>query len=83
MNDLFIDPITHQEVLGRARLAMDEVLAELDPDILEQMDWRDIAEQFYLNGYINGALETVNDSHFRETIELFNEEVEYQQQHSG
>lgn len=87
MDRIHIDPVTSKQIFKVARDNFEEVAEELLEDygeeMLEEMDWLDLAELFYTNGYINGVVDTEKNEELREIGNLMNEEIDYQQQHSS
>lgn len=83
MNEFELDPITKKQVMGLVADNFEGVLEELLEDngeeILQSMEWYEIAELFYTNGYVNGIIDATKSEELRETVSLMNDEIEYQQ----
>lgn len=79
---VFIDPETEGKLEERIRRSFHEILQAIEEDTglesLDELDMQDIAEVFYTNGYIRGAIDAVKDPDFRDDVELINDEIDYQ-----
>lgn len=47
-------------------------------EVFEQANWRDIAEMFFTNGFINGAIKSMIDEVLYEHISIIVDELDYQ-----
>lgn len=77
---LYIDPTTQQEFEEAARQAYHDLLDSIDPEDYEDedLDYQDIAELFFYNGFMSGCLKMHADEDFRETVLVLDEEVKMQ-----
>lgn len=50
----------------------------MDADELEQLDYQDIAEMFFYNGFYRGAMAMTDNADLRETINMMTKEINYQ-----
>lgn len=79
---IVIDPWTEKNIEERTRKSFLEILCAISEDTglesLDDLDTQDIAEVFYTNGYIRGAIDVLKDEKFRDDIELMNDEIDYQ-----
>lgn len=75
---LYIDPTTEREFEEAARQAYSSLMESIDVEDLEDLDYQDIAELFFYNGFMSGCLKMHTDEDFRETILVLNEEVKMQ-----
>lgn len=85
MNPIEIDPTTQKDVLIKARELFESLIHEMESEgyPIERLDWADwleIAESFYTNGFINGAMEMLKDEDFKEAVKLMSDEIDYQQE---
>jgi len=84
LDKVHIDPDTESEVMQKCDARFNNVIEELMEDcsesVLAELDWLELARLFYTNGYINGALDTVDDEEFHEAVSLMHDEIQYQKE---
>lgn len=77
-----LDPITQKQVILRAtdncNKVIKRIMIEMGEEILCTMGWEEIAQLFFYQGFTNGAIATVADDEFRDTVALMVDEIEYQ-----
>ena len=81
-NLVTLDPVTQRQVLIRAtdnyHKVINRIVAEMGEEIFCTMGWEEIAQLFFYQGFTNGAIATVADDEFRDTVALMVDEIEYQ-----
>lgn len=82
MSKIVIDPWTEESVMEKVRHSFEETMDSLVEDVgigtLSSLDYYYLAELFYTNGYIHGAMLATSNTDFRDDIDLMNDEIEYQ-----
>ena len=77
-----LDPDTRKLVFDTIQEEYEEcvenVVGEGEEEFFEELDWRDVSNLFYFNGFLHGCLKTAVNSDFLEAIKLMKEELEYQ-----
>ena len=76
--DITIDPITQEEFDEAAGAAFDafvEVLGDMD---FSEMDYQEIAQTFFVNGFYRGCMAMTDNADLQETIHMMAEETKYQ-----
>lgn len=76
--DIAIDPITEKEFNDAVSDAFNEVVEAMDTDALEKLDYQDIAEMFFYNGFYRGCMAMTDNADLRETIHMMSKEINYQ-----
>lgn len=81
---IYIDPQTMDEVTDAALADFDDTLNDMldngECDDFDLVAWQEIARQFYVNGYVHGAMEALSNEDFADSISLMDEEVKYQRE---
>ena len=76
--DITIDPITQKEfdeAAGEAFDALVEALGDID---YSDMDYQEIAQTFFFNGFYRGCMAMTDNPDLQETIHMMAEETNYQ-----
>ena len=76
--NIILDPMTEQEFNDAVYNAFNEVVEAMDADELEQLDYQDIAEMFFYNGFYRGAMAMTDNEDLKETINMMTKEINYQ-----
>lgn len=80
-----LDPETRMTVFSTAFRDFDgiveDVLKDNPKEFYENLPWIKVAKMFYMNGYIHGAGECVENPKFKEAIEMMACEIEYQKKY--
>lgn len=83
---IHIDPETQDSIIACGMADFDASVEQFiasNPHLdFDSVSWIDIAQQFFINGYISGALEAISNQDFKESIELMDEEIKYQQENN-
>lgn len=77
-DNIILDPMTQKEFDDAVSDAFNEVVEAMDADELEQLDYQDIAEMFFYNGFYRGAMAMTDNADLKETIHMMAEEINYQ-----
>lgn len=77
-DNIILDPMTEQEFNDAVSDAFNEVVEAMDTDALEQLDYQDIAEMFFYNGFYRGAMAMTDNADLQETIHMMSKEINYQ-----
>lgn len=77
-DNITLDPITEQEFNDAVYDAFNEVVEAMDSDELEQLDYQDIAEVFFYNGFYRGCMAMTDNADLQETIHMMSKEINYQ-----
>lgn len=82
-----LDPETRMTVFSTAFRDFDgiveDVLKNNPEEFYENLPWIEVAKMFYLNGYIHGAGEYMENPEFAEAIKLFTDEIAYQKKYNN
>ena len=76
--DITIDPITQQEFDDAACEAFDAFVNALGDVDFSEMDYQDIAQTFFFNGFYRGCMAMTDNADLQETIQMMAEETNYQ-----
>lgn len=76
--DITIDPITQQEFDDAAGEAFDAFVNALGDVDFSEMDYQDIAQTFFFNGFYRGCMAMTDNADLQETIQMMAEETNYQ-----
>ena len=76
--DITIDPITQQEFDDAAGEAFDAFVNALGDVDFSEMDYQDIAQTFFFNGFYRGCMAMTDYADLQETIQMMAEETNYQ-----
>ena len=77
-DNIILDPMTQKEFDDAVSDAFNEVVEAMDTDALEQLDYQDIAEMFFYNGFYRGCMAMTDNADLQETIHMMAEETKYQ-----
>lgn len=77
-DNIILDPITEKEFNDAAYDAFNDVVGAMDTDALEQLDYQDIAELFFYNGFYRGCMAMTDNADLQETIQMMSKEIKYQ-----
>ena len=77
-DNIILDPMTQKEFDDAVSDAFNEVVEAMDTDALEQLDYQDIAEMFFYNGFYRGCMAMTDNADLRETIHMMSKEINYQ-----
>lgn len=78
MDDILIDPITQKEFDNEAGAAFDAFVEAMEGTDFSAMDYQEIAQTFFINGFYRGAVAMTDNPDLRETIHMMAEETKYQ-----
>ena len=59
-------------------IAFNNVIEAMDTTVLEQLDYQDIAEMFFANGFYRGCMAMTDNEDLQETIQMMTKEINYQ-----
>ena len=76
--DITIDPITQQEFDDAAGEAFDAFVNALGDVDFSEMDYQDIAQTFFFNGFYRGCMAMTDNADLQETIQMMAEDTNYQ-----
>jgi hypothetical protein len=76
--DITIDPITQKEFDDAAGAAFDAFINALGNIDFSGMDYQEIAQTFFYNGFYRGCMAMTDNPDLRETIHMMAEETKYQ-----
>ena len=77
-DNIILDPMTEKEFNDAVYDAFNEVVEAMDADALEQLDYQDIAELFFYNGFYRGCMAMTDNADLQETIHMMSKEINYQ-----
>jgi hypothetical protein len=77
-DNITLDPMTEKEFNDAVSDAFNEMVGAIDTDALEQLDYQDIAEMFFYNGFYRGCMAMTDNPDLQETIHMMAEETNYQ-----
>jgi len=78
MKDITIDPITQKEFDEAAGAAFDAFVNALGDIDYSEMDYQEIAQIFFFNGFYRGCMAMTDNPDLQETIHMMAEETNYQ-----
>ena len=76
--NIILDPMTEKEFNAAVSDAFNEVVEAMDTDALEQLDYQDIAEMFFYNGFYRGCMAMTDNEDLKETLYMVKREIDYQ-----
>jgi len=76
--DITIDPITQKEFDEAAGAAFDAFVNALGDIDYSEMDYQEIAQIFFFNGFYRGCMAMTDNPDLQETIHMMAEETNYQ-----
>lgn len=76
--DITIDPITQKEFDETADEAFNTFVDALGDIDFSEMDYQEIAEVFFYNGFYRGCMAMTDNADLQETIQMMSEEIKYQ-----
>lgn len=76
--DITIDPITQKEFDEAAGAAYDAFVNALGDIDYSEMDYQEIAQTFFFNGFYRGCIAMTDNPDLQETIHMMAEETNYQ-----
>ena len=76
--DITIDPITQKEFDEAAGEAFDVLVEALGDIDYSDMDYQEIAQTFFFNGFYRGCMAMTDNADLQETIHMMAEETNYQ-----
>lgn len=76
--DITIDPITQKEFDDAAGAAYDAFVNALGDIDYSEMDYQEIAQTFFFNGFYRGCMAMTDNPDLQETIHMMAEETNYQ-----
>ena len=76
--DIDIDPITQKEFDDAAGEAFDAFVNALGDMDFSEMDYQEIAQTFFFNGFYRGCMAMTDNADLQETIHMMAEETNYQ-----
>lgn len=76
--DITIDPITQKEFDDAAGAAFDAFVNALGDIDYSEMDYQEIAQTFFFNGFYRGCMAMTDNPDLQETIHMMAEETNYQ-----
>jgi hypothetical protein len=76
--DITIDPITQKEFDEAAGAAFDAFVEALGDIDYSEMDYQEIAQTFFFNGFYRGCMAMTDNPDLQETIHMMAEETKYQ-----
>lgn len=77
-DNIILDPMTQKEFDNAVSDAFNEVVEAMDADELEQLDYQDIAEMFFYNGFYRGCIAMTENEDIKETLYMMRKEIDYQ-----
>lgn len=77
-DNIILDPMTEKEFNDAVSDAFNEVVGVMDADELEQLDYQDIAEIFFYNGFYRGCIAMTENEDIKETLYMMRKEIDYQ-----
>lgn len=77
-DNIILDPMTEQEFNDAVYNAFNDVIGAMDTDELEQLDYQELAEVFFYNGFYRGCMAMTDNEDLRETIHMMSKEINYQ-----
>jgi hypothetical protein len=77
-NNITIDPITKKEFDDAAGEAFDTLVEALGDIDYSEMDYQEIAQTFFFNGFYRGCMAMTDNEDLQETIHMMAEETNYQ-----
>jgi hypothetical protein len=78
MDDILIDPITQKEFDNEVGAAFDAFVEAMKGTDFSAMDYQEIAQTFFVNGFYRGCMAMTDNADLRETIHMMAEETKYQ-----
>lgn len=76
-DNIILDPMTEKEFNDAVSDAFNEVVGAMDTDTLEKLDYQDIAEMFFYNGFYRGCMAMTDNEDLQETIHMMSKEINY------
>ena len=76
--DIDIDPITQKEFDDAAGEAFDAFVNALGDMDFSEMDYQEIAQTFFINGFYRGCMAMTDNADLQETIHMMSKEINYQ-----
>ena len=76
--DITIDPITQKEFNEAAGAAYDAFVNALGDIDYSEMDYQEIAQTFFFNGFYRGCMAMTDNADLQETIHMMAEETNHQ-----
>lgn len=76
--DITIDPITQKEFDEAAGAAYDAFVNALGEIDYSEMNYQEIAQTFFFNGFYRGCMAMADNADLQETIHMMAEETNYQ-----
>ena len=73
-----IDPITRKEFDDEVGAAFDAFVDAMHGTDFSTMDYQEIAQTFFVNGFYRGCMAMTDNADLRETIHMMAEETNYQ-----
>ena len=77
-DNITLDPMTEKEFNDAVSDAFNDMVGAIDTDALEQLDYQDIAEMFFYNGFYRGCMAMTDNADLQETIQMMSKEINYQ-----
>lgn len=78
MKDIAIDPITRKEFDDEVGAAFDAFVEAMHGTDYSAMDYQEIAQTFFVNGFYRGCMGMTDNPDLQETIHMMAEETNYQ-----
>lgn len=76
--DIDIDPITQNEFDEAAGAAFDAFINALGDIDYSNVDFQQLLQDFFFNGFYRGCMAMTDNADFKETIHMMSEEIAYQ-----